>query len=457
MRFGSIPFNLLGSEELRQALSERVQQATSTLFDLQIGEQIPAQVVKVSPLGVLINLKGSQLLLQGLSGLKAGTELIVKVTGLEPQISLQVLSSVSPRQAPLLAFEIGQEVTAKVAEQSAEGSFLIDIQGASFEAFSPEELPIGSWLNLRVEQLEPHLAFQIIDPQSDMTTAALQLMRDHLPHSATAAQSLERLQQALLGLANIPLRGDVPTKELALGLNRMQTLLDQFLPQGTPPDGRQIITLVRDGGLQYESKLAAAVVSGHEEMARIAQGDLKGQILYLLQAVERAAEPAEASTVAAPLEDHLGHIETQQALNLLAQAYRAPFQFQIPFPSTQGPTTAFLSVEPEAHGSTESGATGSGHHIMLQFDAEELGRTSIDAYVAKHILRVIFYVEHSGGLNLLQTELSGFRNQVQDRFGFQDVLLAARPLTQLSAEKKERFTALSAGIPAKVNVIDTRA
>src|SRR5205814_1504044 len=98
-----------------------------------------------------------------------------------------------------------------------------------------------------------------------------------------------------------------------------------------------------------------------------------------------------------------------------------------------------------------------GHHVMLQFEVQELGRTSIDVHVATQAVRVIFYVENNSGLDLLQTELSTFRAQLQQRLGLRDVLLAARPLTQLSPAKRETFAALAAGIPANVNVIDARA
>src|SRR5947209_15813861 len=85
MRFGSMLTNMPGAQELRQALSGRVQQAADELLQVQIGDLVPAQVIKLSPNGALINLQGARVLLQGASGLKAGAELVVKVTSLQPQ------------------------------------------------------------------------------------------------------------------------------------------------------------------------------------------------------------------------------------------------------------------------------------------------------------------------------------------------------------------------------------
>lgn len=457
MRFGSTAFNLPTAPLLSQAFDEGVLGTVAGVIKLQVGEQLAAEVLKVSPQGVLINLKGSQLLLQGLTGLKPGMEVMVKVVELEPQLSLQIVNSTAAPIGAPLPLQIGQEVIGKILGRLPQGGLLLDVQGTPLEASAPESLSIGTLLSLRVEELGPRWTFQILDQQPELETTALQFLRDHLPDSLSAAQSLERLHNALADLANLPLREDLSSQELAMGLDRLRSLLDQFLPQRTPADAGQLVRFVHDGGLQYEAKLARAVVVAPEELAQVAQGDLKGQILHLLEAVAKVTGPAEASHLAAPLDNHLDHIETQQALNVLAQANGAPLQLQIPFLSPQGLSTAFLSVEPDAQGSADADPSNSGHHVMLQFDVEELGQTSVDAYVTPQTARVIFYVEQKSGLELLQTELSAFRAELQKRFDFRDVLLAARPLARLSPAKREAFAVLSAGIPANVNLIDVRA
>src|SRR5262249_9868763 len=155
---------------------------------------------------------------------------------------------------------------------------------------------------------------------------------------------------------------------------------------------------------QYEAKLAQAAPSGPQALARVAQQDLKGNLLQALkesplapsraeltqtalarEALPRAAlvlaaaangddvartdlpkgqaaqttnfrgdSPAPASTgqngpegLAGLLTNHLQHIESQQALNLLARSQGEPFQLQIPFFNGQQMSTAFLSIEPE--------------------------------------------------------------------------------------------------------------
>src|SRR5207237_1224671 len=159
---------------------------------------------------------------------KPGADVTVRVVSLGPEISLQIVHSENRQQAAPFAFEVGQEVIGTVAQQLSEGSFLVHVQGTPFEVFTPESLQQGSQLDLRVAQVEPRLTFQILDEQPGVEAAARQLLGDHSPDTVSAAQSLERLQEALAGLADTPLRGDASAKELAIGLDRLQTLIEQF-------------------------------------------------------------------------------------------------------------------------------------------------------------------------------------------------------------------------------------
>ena len=57
------------------------------------------------------------------------------------------------------------------------------------------------------------------------------------------------------------------------------------------------------------------------------------------------SRPLRVLQVCARFRPDLGGIETQQALNLLAQLHGEALSLQIPFFAGQQPTTAYLSVE----------------------------------------------------------------------------------------------------------------
>jgi hypothetical protein len=123
-------------------------------------------------------------------------------------------------------------------------------------------------------------------------------------------------------------------------------------------------------------------------------------------------------------------------------------------------TTAFLSIEPDGHGTGEKGegqgGRGKGHHILFLLDLDGFGQTRIDAHIGEKSLWVAFYVDQDSSVSLLKTELPRFRETLQ-AFGYDEVLLVAKPLGQLSPEKRKKFDALTIGVPASVHLLDMKA
>jgi len=216
-------------------------------------------------------------------------------------------------------------------------------------------------------------------------------------------------------------------------------------------------TFVRDGGLHYEAKLLQLAEENPQVLARVADGDLKGLLLQALRDMEAAPIRSEAQSLAASIANHLEHIETQQAVNLLAQMHGEPYRLEIPFFSGQGLATAFLSIEPDGRGGKEGkGAKRQGYHVLFLLDLEGFGHTRIDAHITSKTLKVIFYVEQSGVVTLLRSELPSFRETLHS-LGYEEIFLAAQPLEQLSPEKRQKFDSLAVGVPTMVSLLDVKA
>ena len=130
---------------------------------------------------------------------------------------------------------------------------------------------------------------------------------------------------------------------------------------------------------------------------------------------------------------------------------------KLPFFSALGLSTAFLSIEPDGRGSGE-GKDGKeqGYNVLFLLDLEGFGHTRIDTHITAKTLKVIFYVEESGAVTLLRSELPSFRETLQS-LGYEEVFLAAEPFERLSPEKRERFDLLTVGIPTEVSLVDLRA
>jgi hypothetical protein len=165
--------------------------------------------------------------------------------------------------------------------------------------------------------------------------------------------------------------------------------------------------------------------------------------------------------IATSLAHHLENIESQQAVNVLAQGKGEPYQLQIPLFTGQGMTSAFLSIEPEGQGNGEAekrgnGEKGKGYNILFMLDLDGFGQTRIDARIGEKSLWIAFYVNQNSSVALLQRELPAFRETLQS-LGYEEVLLVAKPLGHIPPEKREKFDALTIGAPASVHLLDVKA
>jgi hypothetical protein len=422
---------------------------------LALGERVKFTILETTNISTLIDVNGTRIRVEPLPNAQPGTELFAHLTGTpsEPMLAVEV----RPQQvsaASALPLQPGQQVTAHVLDRLPTGNLLIDVEGTPLEAAAPEGLSKGQELRARVEELHPQVVLRILPRGEDVEAQALQILRAHLSDRAPAAQSLVQLQQTLAPLVEPSASGAPPSAP------QLNEVLQRLLPPDAPLTPEQVQTLVRDGGLQLEAKLAAAVQEAPEKAAQIPREDLKAAVLRVLHEVETTAAPqAELRPLTSSLAQHLTHIETQQALNLLAQVQSAPYQLQIPFFANHGLTTAYVAIEASTEG-TDREAGGeersSGHHVYFHLDLEGFGQTRIDAHLRSRGVQAIFYAERPESVNQLEAEFMQLEGRLK-ALGFTEVLLAARPLGQMTGEKRQKFECLAAGVPTGVSLVDVRA
>jgi hypothetical protein len=506
---------LAGAQALHAKLTAAVRTPPGDLPVLNIGEELPLKVVSVGPGAATVQLKGVNVTIDALPVLKPGMAVLAKVVALVPQPQLEVLTtsgrpgppagsggpelptaSASPptvardaapaggarpaTPAPLALLPPltpGQTFPARVVDRLPDGRVLLDLHGTPVEAEAPPDLPAGARLTVRVAHAgADRVMLDILPPAHEVEAQAAALLRTQLAEAAPpAGESLRQVQHALARLAELQSRGP-PSP----GLAKLQTLLQSLLPGRAPATPEQLADYVRDGGLQYEAKLVQASAEGPAAMREIAAKDVKGLLLQALQeaettsperpqAVSRAiisyldspppaggAARAEAPTLVQTLANHLNHIETQQALNLLAQLRGEPFQLQVPFLTGRGLSTATLAVERDRRHGSGGGRDEDGYNALLLLDLDEFGQTRIDAHFTERSVRAIFYVERDTAVELLRAEMPAFQKTLEG-LGFREVLLGARPLRQLPPDRGERFASLAAGVPATVSLVDVRA
>ena len=158
----------------------------------------------------------------------------------------------------LPALELGVELEAVVVDELTDGRLLLQIGANLVEADSPGGIGIGQQLRLRVEQLQPQVVLQITDVEPTLKAEAARLLRQHLPAHADSGELLEQLQTLLT--AQLETKGEAAPA--VASVEKLHDAVSRLLADPTPPNAARVQTLLQDGGLYYEAKLARAV---HEE------------------------------------------------------------------------------------------------------------------------------------------------------------------------------------------------
>lgn len=363
-------------------------------------------------------------------------------------------TQVSPQWGDHLlpALELGLELDATVTDELAGGRILLQVGDSLIEADSPGGLSAGQSLKLRVEQLQPQIVLQITQAEPSFKAEATRLLRQHLPVHADEGQLLENLQKLLTAHFNKEPAGS----EIKSPLAKLHEAIAHLVAQETPVQPQAVQSLLQDGGIFYEAKLAQATQHDPEGLRAIADQDLKG---LLLSALSESLNTAPAERLTPAITAQLNNLETQQAANLLAQVTDGALHLQVPFFNGSSFSTAALAIEPDGKGNSGIGQNrGSGYGLLFLLDLENFGRTRIDAHVdaEKQSLRVMFYVDRDSSVASIKAELPQFRQLLQG-LGYQEVLLAARPLKDIPPDKREKFDALAVGAPASVHLLDLKA
>lgn len=364
----------------------------------------------------------------------------------QTQVSLQWGDNLLP------SLELGLELEATVTDELAGGRILLQVGNSLIEADSPGGLSAGQALKLRVEQLQPQIVLQITQAEPSLKAEATQLLRQHLPVHADEGQLLENLQKLLAAHFSKEPGGS----EIKSPLAKLHEAITHLVAQETPVQPETVESLLQDGGIFYEAKLAQATQQDPESLRVIADQDLKG---LLLSALSESLNTAPVERLTPAITAQLNNLETQQAANLLAQVTDGALHLQVPFFNGASFSTAALAIEPDGKGnSATSQNRGSGYGLLFLLDLENFGRTRIDAHVdaEQQSLRVMFYVDRDSSVASIKEELPQFRHLLQG-LGYQEVLLAARPLKDIPPDKRQKFDALAVGAPASIHLLDMKA
>jgi len=235
----------------------------------------------------------------------------------------------------------------------------------------------------------------------------------------------------------------------------LHSAIQNLVPSDSAPTQEQIVTLLRDGGINYEAEVARLATENPQFLQQLPENDLKGMLMQAQRDVLATTNQSVIGRLIEPFASHLTNIESQQLLNFLAQLHGNPYELQIPFYVGQSASTAYLSIEPDEHWRESDEDQSSAYNFLLMLDLEGLGQTRIDGHITSKTVRVIFYLDDTDSVKAVDSMLPELEESLQ-AIGFEKALLAARPLKSLPSEKLQKFNSMAAGIPESVNLINER-
>ena len=351
-----------------------------------------------------------------------------------------------PANVVLPPLKLGQELEAVVVEELVGGRLLLKLGGIVIEAENPGGLRAGQHIRVRVEQLQPQVVLHVTDTEIDLQTEALRLLRSCLPAYADSGELLDNLYHKLASF----LDATHSTKKLA----ELRDSIGALLVSAMSLTSQEVEMWARNGGLFYEAKILQAAVNNDDQLLNVIDHDLKGLLVAALQESKAGVFTADLHDA---LSAQLENLEAQQASNLLAQLDGALLRLQIPFFTGTRFSTAVVAVEPDGDWPEEE-SHNEKHAYLLLFllDLENFGRTRIEAHVEPNGVRAVFFLEDEGSLSLIRRELPGFR-EILMAIGYEYAALAARPLRDLPADKRDKFAALAAGAPSSIHLLNLTA
>lgn len=354
-------------------------------------------------------------------------------------------------QAHLLpTLEVGQQLIVRVVQQLAGNQFVIDLQGTLVDASGPAALKGRTVLPVMVEQLEPQVVLRVLSERQGFERLAAEMLRGNLALRLTAGESIGILRQALANLSASSEPNSLPRTVATL-----HSAIQNLVPSAAAPTQEQIVTLLRDGGINYEAQVARLASDNPQLLQQLPDNDLKGMLMLAQRDVLATTNQSVLGRLIEPVASHLTNIESQQLLNFLAQVHGNPYELQIPFYVGQAPSTAYLSIEPDEHWRESEDEQSPAYNFLLMLDLGGLGETRIDGHITTKTVRVIFYFNDANSVEVVASMLPELEQSLEG-IGFEKALLAARPLNSLPQEQRQKFNAMAAGIPESVNLINER-
>ena len=356
-----------------------------------------------------------------------------------------------PARMATFQLAVGDVAAAMVQKRLPNGQVQLNIQGKLVETVAPESVAKGDVLVLRMSKAPAE--FQILSVQKNTADNMMSILKNNMPVShEPLSQNMTAMRSLLPGLINTDLPVNSILAELENWLAASVSTVDK------PVDGERLGQLIRQSGTGMETELLGLSKQAvhHPEMLQ----DLKALMLQLSNIQSSHTTHAEILKVLTELAQHsTARIESNQALNVLAQMHGDPIRFELPMLVGQQLVSVYMSVQQQYQSSQEDGEHGGGaeqsYSVLFALDLTGLGKMKVDASISDTSVHARIYADQAGVGQFIREHIQRLETRLQD-IGYKEVFLLAAQ-TSPDVEKQRSFDQLTRMAPSSLNLLDVIA
>jgi len=277
------------------------------------------------------------------------------------------LLNVDQPLAPLRdLFQSGQIFWGRVLERLDDTTVTLLARGTVIRAQTSIPLAIGSRYQFLVQQTEPRMIFQILNPASSPSVSLLRLWQSY----AATRTSFTELLGSLAAAETSSLIAGASESEKAL-LHLYQLLPTLVTKGGAGVEASWLATQLISSGLFWEHRVARWLQGERvDSPSDLERTDLKGALLALKESLARQGADLPLAPLQGKVNGALEFVELQQKLNLLLGAEQGPWVWVIPDMEGQGPVEIYVARDGEERTGSREGST---FRLRLRLSPSQLG------------------------------------------------------------------------------------
>lgn len=406
------------------------------------GETFQTTVVeKIAENKYLLSLKNVLIPAISDGALKLGDKLVVKVTNLQPQITLSVMdpakvlsdqkvneklaASLTPvvaaktnstlqiakTAAPNIGISPGETLQTTVVEKVAENKYLLSLKNVLVPATSDVSLKPGDKIFVKVTSLQPQITLSMMDPAKAVMD---QKVNEKLLFFRSNPNAILKMLTQSEDLTEMFEKSGLTNKFPSGQIDKLLKLLENIVLSGRTSSNKLFIRdFISNSGLLLEHSLGALVSQGDKSASVPLEDNIKTIMMKLSAAVdaELAENPESDPVIKASLKtlsnftsDGVKTIEARQAVNVVFQESDYGLALQIPVAS--GDTTRLIDLFIRPEGKNEKGEyTFSSCSIVIFLDLDVLGKISINVGIREGSFRSLIKCEREEIKELLNKEV----------------------------------------------------